>query len=164
MAENINYKSKDGWVFKKSFCYDNNEDNCGKYGRYYARDVVTRVCPTGWHLPSKKDFEILINEVGKDSIAAKKLKSTNGWKNDKNGNDAFGFSAFPAGFRSYDWLNGEKFNDFSSAVFIWSSTEQKKNALDTNPDVYAFVLTPNNGIVLGLINRNWSLPVRCIKD
>lgn len=164
MAENINYKPKDGWVFRKSFCYDGKEENCEKYGRYYSWDVVKKVCPVGWHIPSKKDFETLISDVDEDSIVAMKFKSTNGWKNDKNGQDTYGFSAFPAGFRSYDLLSGEKFNDFSSAAIIWSSTEQVKNSWDTTPDVYAFVLTFNNVVILRQINRQWALPVRCVKD
>lgn len=164
MAENINYKPKDGWVFRKSFCYDSNEENCEKYGRYYARDVVMKVCPTGWHMPSKKEFEVLINEVGGDSIAGKKLKSNYGWNNENNGTDSLGFSAFPAGARTYDLLNGEKFLDFGSAAFIWSSTEYRKNFMDSSPDVFAFVQYPSNRAMLGLINRQWSLPVRCIKD
>ena len=123
-----------------------------------------KVCPVGWHIPSKKDFETLISDVDEDSIVAMKFKSTNGWKNDKNGQDTYGFSAFPAGFRSYDLLSGEKFNDFSSAAIIWSSTEQVKNSWDTTPDVYAFVLTFNNVVILRQINRQWALPVRCVKD
>ena len=55
--------------------------------------------------------------------AGKMLKSTNGWNEyegkDGNGNDAFGFSALPAGYRNG---NGD-FNNEGNRAYFWSSTE-----------------------------------------
>ena len=163
MAENINYKPQDGWVFRKSFCYDNNEENCEKYGRYYAREVIVKICPVGWHLPSNTEFGKLIDVAGGRSIAGEKLKSKIGWKKETNAEDSFGFSAIPAGFRSYYMLEGEKFGNFGSAAYMWTSSEKTK-ALGDRDESYAFILTEKGLGSVGLVPTQWALPVRCIKD
>ena len=84
MAENLNYK------MANSFCYNDETSNCTKYGRLYlwsaAMDSVgiwssngkncgynqfcspiypvRGACPSGWHLPSKSEWEDLIMAVG----------------------------------------------------------------------------------------------------
>ena len=76
---------------------------------HYTWDAAVRVAAsvTGWHLPTKEEFDALVSYVGSNS--ATKLKSTYGWSNNYNGTDQFGFTALPAG-------NG------SSYVYFWSST------------------------------------------
>ena len=54
LAENLRFKI-DG-----SFCYDNDEDNCKKYGRLYTWEAAQQACPKGWHLPSKDEIDSLI--------------------------------------------------------------------------------------------------------
>ena len=105
MAENLKVKTEGSW------CYEDKESDCQKYGWLYNWDAAKVACPVGWHLPSKEEFEILFEFVGgaqedawKWENAGKMLKSTNGWNEyggkDGNGTDAFGFSALPAGYRN----------------------------------------------------------------
>jgi uncharacterized protein (TIGR02145 family) len=80
-------------------------------------------CPSGWHLPSKSDFETLITKVADIFIermaqAGKKLKSASGWGENGYGEDAFGFSALPAG----SYYHGA-FNDDGYYALFWSATE-----------------------------------------
>jgi len=105
IAENLNYD------MPGSKCYDNNPDNCNKYGRLYDWEMAMKACPNGWHLPSNKEWAFLYRFAdgtsGTDSFyesptAGKYLKATSGWT-DYNGNpagngeDKFGFSALPGG-------------------------------------------------------------------
>ena len=53
MAENMNYEAEG------SKCYDNNPDNCAKYGRLYTWQTAKKVCPKGWHLPSNYEWDKL---------------------------------------------------------------------------------------------------------
>lgn len=56
------------------------------------------ICPNGWHIPTKKEWETLINYVSIHSdneSVAKKLMSTTGWKRHRNGTDTYGFNAIP---------------------------------------------------------------------
>ena len=134
MAENLNFKTG------SSYCYKDEDSNCTKYGRLYRwvaavgksesecgygytcslpSGNIQGVCPSGWHLPSKAEWETLFNAVGIQSTAGKVLKATSGWNSSVNGTDAFGFSAFPAG---YSYNNGGFLNEGNGAYF-WSSTE-----------------------------------------
>ncbi len=96
MAENLNYKTDN------SFCYENEDMYCKKYGRLY-RLSNEELCPVGWHLPSENEWETLFTIVGGKSTAGKMLKSANGWGDaDRNGTDFYGFSVLPAGTRNYE--------------------------------------------------------------
>jgi len=107
-AENMNYRSENSW------CYDNADSNCAKYGRLYDWDAATTACPAGYRLASEDDWAKLGIAVGGQHKpykgpaddwlgAGKVLKAKRGWNNynGKNGNgtDNFGFSALPGGDR-----------------------------------------------------------------
>jgi len=89
MAENLNY-----YVPLKSLCYNDNQENCKKYGRLYNLAAAQKICPNGWHLPSEADWEKLVEFAG-GTVAGCKLKEKNNW--DKNSTDEYGFSAIPGG-------------------------------------------------------------------
>lgn len=88
--------------------YDRDEatygENGNKYGllyNWYAAKLLEDNKATlfpGWHVPTLADFETLTTSCGGGSVAGGKLKSTNGWKNNGNGTDEFGFAAYPAGY------------------------------------------------------------------
>jgi len=95
MAENLNYNANG------SKCYNNEPENCAKYGRLYDWETAMKACPKGWHLPSNDDWDILTAAVGGNETAGKYLKATSGWNDYEgksgNGFDAFGFAALPGG-------------------------------------------------------------------
>ena len=116
MAENLNYNVSGA----KNSCYENKPENCQKYGRLYTWDAAKDACPDGWILPTVKDWSILINTVGGQANAAKKLKAKQGWENSGNGTDEFSFAALPAG--NLNWADGQYYNE-NGVAFFWSSTE-----------------------------------------
>ena len=147
MAENLNYREGHG------FCY--NSTICTKYGRLYAWSDALNACPSGWHLPTKAEFETLIDIVGGQSTAGKILKSTSSWKNGGNGTDAFGFSALPAGFVDY-LLN---YSHEGYVAYFWSSTE------DSNIIAYNMVLYDSRDHANLLSNsKDDGYSIRCLKD
>ena len=117
MAENLNFEAKG------SKCYENKPENCEKYGRLYNWTTAKNVCPSGWHLPSKNEYEVLDNAVGGKEVAGKKLKAKSGWNNYKgksgNGTNEFGFSALPGG---YGFSDGSFFNVGNYGNW-WSTSE-----------------------------------------
>lgn len=149
MAENLNYKVKESW------CYDNIEDNCSWYGRLYEWKRAREICPSGWHLPTKAEFETLFDAVGGQKKAGKMLKSTSGWENDGNGTDAFGFTALPAGMRS---LDGYFFH--GQGAFFWSSTEKSFK------EACLMILRHEDGDlgILEYMDKFVPFSVRCLKD
>jgi len=98
MAKNLNYQPQSG----NSWCYDNYNPNCDKYGRLYDFRTAAAVCPSGFHLPSREEWDTLVAAAGGDKTAGKKLRARSGWNWDKdsNGTDDYGFSALPGGARN----------------------------------------------------------------
>ena len=117
MAENLNYKMKGS--------YDRDiHGKRAKYGRYYEWGAAMKACPAGWHLPSRKEWELLDCSIGGGYDSGKKLKSTTGWKNksyDDKGTDDYGFSAYPAG----EYYDGNIYDEKYHTRF-WSSTKATK--------------------------------------
>ena len=100
MAENLNYDAEG------SICYENNPDNCAKYGRLYNWETAMKAYSKGWHLPSNAEWEKLFRYIDDDTgfgnpyespSAGKHLKAASGWNEDGNGTDNYGFSALPGG-------------------------------------------------------------------
>ena len=74
MAENLNFE------MENSCCYNDIESYCSKYGRLYTWENAKKACPSGWHLPTKTEFETLISTIeGNQYTKGKGLKSTSGW-------------------------------------------------------------------------------------
>ena len=155
MAENLNHETENSEV-ENSSCYKDSEENCAKYGRLYSWPAAIKACPSGWHLPTKAEFETLITVVGDTSTAGKKLKSTTGWSS-RNGTDALGFSALPAGYGE----PRERYHGEGDYANFWSSTE--------NIDVYVyayslFLYGDSDNAHLGYTTALSRFSVRCVKD
>lgn len=126
MAQNLNFETANTWCGGGS---DTSEGDCSKYGRLYTWAAATAACPSGWHLPTKTEFETLLTVVGGSSptvgcssTAGAKLKSTSGWNNSGNGSEAYSFSALPAGRRGSVTYSGDFFYLGESADF-WSADD-----------------------------------------
>ena len=149
MAENLNFETD------SSFCYRDSAHFCAMHGRLYKWTAAVDACPSGWHLPSKAEFESLIATVGEDSTAGKVLKSVSGWSSGGNGSDDFGFAALPAGARGHD-------GGYSGAYFLavfWSSTEINDN------NVFNMYLTFDGDSVHQSVDiKDMGNSVRCVKD
>jgi len=153
MAENLNYE------MEESYCDENNPSECQKNGRLYTWDAAMYACPEGWRLPSKGDFETLINVVGGDSIAGTVLKAASGWgfgwKNEPKSYDIFSFNALPAGEASLG-----RFEGGMTRTTFWSSTEYD------SAQVYCVAMTyDREDAALNWFYKEFSAySVRCIKD
>jgi uncharacterized protein (TIGR02145 family) len=142
MAENLNYEMTD------SYCYEDDENNCVKYGRLYTWSAAMESCPDGWHLPTNNNFSTLLKEVATMFVPSL-LISVSGWESG-GGIDTEGFSELPGGFR-HD--NGAYSED--EAAYFWSSTDYGSSAGSFNSynwDVHASA------------DKNYGYSVRCIKD
>lgn len=118
---------------------------------YYTWDAAVRVAAsvTGWHLPTKDEWDALASYVG-SSDGGKKLKSTYGWSSNRNGTDEFGFTGLPAG--RYDDTPGYY-------AYFWSSTPKPGTT-----DAYCGYLGLTNGFSVSNADKTRSYSVRLIKD
>jgi uncharacterized protein (TIGR02145 family) len=147
MAENLNFAAEG------SKCYRNNAEYCEKYGRLYNWTTALKACPAGYHLPSDGEWTMLENAVGGKDIAGTKLKSTDGWDEDGNGTNDFGFSALPGGLGGAD----NYFSDAGSDGYWWSATEI--NAYNAwIRDMYSYVRDSK------YFRKGNLFSVRCVQD
>lgn len=122
MAENLNYRTSG------SKCYNNNENYSDSYGRLYTWREALSVCPNGWSLPSKGDFETLLENVGGKKKAGAALKSNRGWFDNGNGTDKYNFGALPAGaYFGHDIFDTES---WIASFWSWSNTKGRFEAYD----------------------------------
>ena len=157
MAQNLNYTYLQSTENMKStnFCYDNDPENCAKYGRLYTWTAAMESCPSDWHLPSKDEWNALFMAVGGEVTAGKILKSQTGWNNNGNGTDAFGFSALPAGERD----DSEYFRYDGDYAYFWSATKyDSRNA-------YCVRLYHDLELAkLFNLENSFVFSIRCLKD
>lgn len=133
---------------------------------------VQGICPTGWHVPSKAEWEQLVHFLGSrveyrcgcgSNDIAQSLAATSGWQQsidpcstgfDVNANNSTGFSALPAGYYSY---GPHGTNEFS---LFWSSTIKSNNS-----DIYYRIQIEKSGrgVYMGEILFD-AVSVRCLRD
>ncbi|SHL26731.1 fibrobacter succinogenes major paralogous domain-containing protein [Fibrobacter sp. UWH4] len=132
-----------------------NPQDCG-YGKGCGlTGKLQGICPAGWHLPSKAEWQVLFDAVGGRSTAGEVLKSQTGWYGNGNGTDAFGFSALPAGDKS----NNGYFYHAGDIAYFWSATG--------NSDHFAYLMYLGYGYKYADLyddNKNYGYSVRCVKD
>ncbi len=69
----------------------------GKLYNWYAVNDPRGLAPKGYHVPTKADWDSLVSYLGGEEIAGKKLKSTEGWREEGNGTNGSGFSGHRVG-------------------------------------------------------------------
>jgi len=169
MAENLKTQHQTG----NSWCYGNNPSNCNLYGRMYDWAAVMNgssssntvpsgvqgICPSGWHVPSDAEWNILVSYLGGEQIAGGKMKSTGTslWFAPNAGaTNESGYTALPGGFRH---SMSNMYFGLGEYAFWWSSTEQNattawnRNLDYSDTKVYKFNYLKTDGFY-----------VRCIKD
>lgn len=163
-------------------CYNNESDSCAKFGglyqwnemmHYTTHQGVQGICPQGWHLPTDEDWKILEGAV--DSLygigdqlwdisgangynAGRNLKTTSGWRWERNGPDLYGFSGLPGG---YSDEYGSFFSGITHLGYWWSSTED-----DTyNPFSWSHSFSSGFPGVGRMDSYHWDgYSVRCLRD
>ena len=147
MAENLDYvvdgsviynnaKSGYGRLYRWTTAIGMSESECG-YGVVCALPQNHQgICPQGWHLPDKIEWQTLVTMAG----SGKNLKSTYGW-DDFNGEygggtDLFSFSAQPVGL--YYALEGI-YSYVGEKASFWYTTE-----IEGFPSQYAGSVGLNN--------------------
>ena len=149
MAENLNFAAEG------SKCYGNDAGNCEKYGRLYDWATALKACPAGFHLPSDDEWTALTDAVGGSSTAGTKLKSAEGWNNNGNGTDDYGFGALPGGIGNSD-------GDFSGAGnsgYWWSATE-----INARIAWYRGMFYDVENVRRNIYIKAYLFSVRCVQD
>lgn len=170
MAENLDH------VVDSSWCHGDEPDSCAKYGRMYSwpaamgiasgyasstwsgsDSLVRGVCPAGWHLPSRDDWNGLVattEAAFRTGYEGWLLKSQEGWNTSGNGIDHLGFRALPAGYRYGSGAYGPGNNTgFWTATSGQATTATAKYLYYNSIDVFEYSEP-----------KRYGYSVRCLED
>lgn len=144
---------------KPAWCYyDNDPANGAKYGKlynWYAVNDPRGLAPTGYHIPTEKEWNVLTDYLGGKNVAGKKIKSTNGWNPNGNGTNKSGFSALPGG-HGYD---DGSFGFVGVVGCWWSSTE-----LYTDSAFFHQINLSEDNLQNSLSDKKFGFSVRCVRN
>jgi len=142
MAENYTKEPSSGtfWIF------ENENSNVSKYGYLYDFETAIKMAPKGWHLPSKSEWESVLNS-GDDQSGSKIGNLQQGGHS--------GFDAVYAGYRSnFGNFIGEK-----ASAHFWSSTK------DSEDKAWQFkIISFDQNAGFGKSELSHGLSVRYFKD
>jgi uncharacterized protein (TIGR02145 family) len=137
-------------------CDSTDPTTFGRLYNWYSVDDYRKVCPIGWHVPDIYEFQNLFSTVGGEAVAGLNLKSSPNDNPPWDGENNWGFSGIPGGYRD---SNGNYYNGGFMGVF-WASSESGSGAhwLRLHQGWFeAHILGNNAGLRTGM-------SVRCIKD
>jgi len=143
-----------------AYCYyENDVNNISLHGNLYNWEAVRsgRLAPEGWHVPADGDWQVLIDYIGRDSVAGGKMKSTNLWvAPNTGGTNSSGFTALPSGSRP---RSGGDFRGMFTNAYFWSSTPKNQDsAFFRSLDYTSQLIFRYPG------HKRSGYSVRCIKD
>lgn len=147
-----------------SYCsFLNNTASATTYGllyNYYAITDTRQICPEGWHVPTKEEWQTLIDYLGGDNLASSKVRASGleYWEHDK-GTNSSGFNALGGSWRGDD---GVFYYSLGSGAYWWT------NAVFTSIyPFYSYLYSEPNIIRTGYgpyMENRAGLSVRCVKD
>jgi uncharacterized protein (TIGR02145 family) len=145
-----------------AYCWYNDSAVYGDtYGALYNWFTVNtgKLAPTGWHVSTDSDWNVLTSFLGGDSVAGGKLKETGTthWLSYNTGaTNATGFTALPGGYR-YDY--GTFYNGIGNYGYWWSSTE------NVATDSWFRAIGYNSASVTSLLDDvGYGFSVRIVRD
>jgi uncharacterized protein (TIGR02145 family) len=175
LAQNLNvgsytdtsYNQLNNKIFEK-YCYNNDYSKCDEGGGLYTWSEMMEytpsdnysigttqgVCPVGWHIPTYKEWETILDYYGGASVAGDSLKvPDNVWRYTPHkpfNIEALEYGEFEGTLRI--------FNDSSYATF-YSSTE-----FSPSEAYYIKLYKDNPSAEFGIIDKSAALAVRCVKN
>ena len=144
--------------------YNNDSLNATDFGALYNWYVVEteKLCPEGWHVPSDEEWIALEASLGGADLAggAMKEEGTTFWKTpNTEADNASGFSARPAGYRSY---NGT-FNLKRTSGYWWSTSQ--KSWYGSSPRVlHRYLRYDDRALSRHIAEKTNGFSVRCIRN
>jgi uncharacterized protein (TIGR02145 family) len=122
MAENLKFKVSNG-----SFYFDNDSNNVHVYGVLYEWNAAKSACPAGWHLPSGKDFQSLIDYY--------EQKETWG----KKSSDPKSFGIQLGGMQDFEGT----FSEMDESAYYWTAAEYDKG----NAEYFSYLMIDEDPVI-----------------
>jgi uncharacterized protein (TIGR02145 family) len=176
MAENLKATKTAGGGDITRYCYQNDPDWCDIYGGLYKWETIMNgaagsnevpsgvqgICPTGWHVPSAAEWQILVDYLGGALVAGGKMKSTRTEPQDHprwnlpniGATNESGFNALPGGYRYFN----NSYYHIGNTTYFFTTTEY------FNFSYKRSLSAGSASIPESAENRGTATAVRCIKD
>ena len=148
--------------------YENNIDNADTYGllyNWYSVIDTRNLAPEGWHIPSKEEWQTLVDYLGGADIAGGKLKEAgySHWESPNTGAiNEIGFTIVPAGERAATGFNTDGYMWLGKSTKFWTSTETLGPWI-----IHISYNSSEVGIAIWGYTESqykWAYSIRCIKD
>ncbi len=153
MSQNLDFNSP-----AASWAYNSDSANEVSYGRLYTWKAAQVACPKGWHLPSDKEWGVLVQSLGGNSMAGQKMQAM----------DTVGKNHGPAGSATAgaisSLLSGVRHADGSCiGIATWGGcwTSGKVNDSVGNNMLFA---KGAKDLVVSSNDKNSGFAVRCIRN
>lgn len=146
MAENLRYN------VRGSRCVNDIQKLCG-IGRYYNFDMAEQACPSGWHLPSKKEWNDIFDQVDKSFglfLLGLCYDTGNCFEIDKSA------TFWTSSDDNNSWTDGRRSDSFLKSLI---PRRQKAFAIRYESAQGVFINPPHS-----FLKDGYYLNVRCIKD
>ncbi len=121
--------------------------------------TIRGACPEGWHIPSDREWDLVVNFLGGEYTAGKLMKSRYGWETYEKipgrGDNSSGFNGIPAGGRN----TAGGFYDYGFNALFWSTTGYNEFSA-----WYRYLGYFHNGVNRYFSNKSAGFSVRCVKD
>ena len=164
----LHVTNNDSWSLLSTpgYCWYNNDKASygNEYGALYNWYAVEteKLCPEGWHVPSKEEWEVLSNYIGGAEKGGEFLKSKSAWikwgGEDGSGTDDYGFNALPAGGRGDG--TGE-FVEFGLSGVWWTVS---KNDRQYNNALYYAISSNYPRLENHYLPKKRGFSVRCVRN
>ncbi|MBN2484895.1 MAG: fibrobacter succinogenes major paralogous domain-containing protein [Bacteroidales bacterium] len=119
-----------------------------------------KLCPSDWHIPTKDEYQEMVDYLGGSAVAGYKIKSTSGWYSNTGHTNQTGFTALPTSYIISTTGNWNTATGSSYYGYWWTTTTS-----DETHNWY-FYLGPSSAPATfqnSYTNVN-GFSVRCVKD
>ena len=155
MAKNLAVKHYQNGEEIVSYCYHHDTTFCNVYGRLYPwesivggtkGDSLLDVCPINWHVPTDKEWDILIDTLGGQVYAGIKLR--------KGKKTNFKFQ-WGGNYQS----ELDVFSFIDRKVYFWSSTGYSRTSAWMR-----MTGSSTKNINRSTVPKEFAFSIRCVKD
>lgn len=134
-------------------------DTYGMLYNWYAVDNSSGLCPEGWHVSTNTEFSELAAELESDAASQLKEIGIDHWASDPGTSNSSGFTALPAGNRSY---NNGTYSQISNYAYFWTSS------FASGSFIYGMFrkldATSSSSFVSYPTYANYGFSIRCLED
>lgn len=153
MAGNLRYEVPAG-----SWAFNNDSVNEEKFGRLYSWKAAQANCPKGWHLPSEKEWNVLVLSLGGASTAGERMQLLDTVGMNYNGDN------LPPSNAISTLLSGVRHPDGSCiGLNVWGGLWSSGSVNDSTGTNVLFA-NKSKEISFSTNDKNSGFSVRCIRN